>query len=378
MSAIVAFSSGAKLPAYLQNRATLSTINADVISGGIGFPVLSIKGKVFTLVKDGERKVLTRPEDPDEVLQSINLSVVRANTKNRVFYAKAYVEGSDGEAAKPDCYSSDGVSPAADARDPQAKKCQLCPHAVWESKRNPDGTPAKGTACTVNTRLAVVDPDHILGVEKIEPYLLRVPAGSRSNFAEIVKTAEARGIPYNALAIKVGFDKEAPSPKLTFKLVGLLDDAAYAAVSGIYEDETVKEMLGLGPVRTALPAPTPSTATEDDLEAALAAKAARDAAAQSEKAVAKAAETPKAAASPAVDMSELDNLLPPEPVVAKPRRQAAPKVEAEVEEVEVKAAPAPAPAPAPKPQAAPKIAETSAEVDDLLGGLDALLSSTDD
>lgn len=365
MSAIVAFSSGAKLPAYLQNRAALSTINADVISGGLGFPVLSIKGKVFTLVKDGERKVLTRPEDPDEVLQSINLSVVRANTKNRVFYAKAYVEGSEGEAAKPDCYSNDGVSPAADARDPQAKKCQLCPHAVWESKRNPDGTPAKGTACTVNTRLAVVDPDHILGAEKIEPYLLRVPAGSRSNFAEIVKTAEARGIPYNALAIKVGFDKEAPSPKLTFKLVGLLDDAAYAAVSGIYEDETVKEMLGLGPVRTALPAPTPSTATEDDLEAALAAKAARDAAV---------GKSEKPAAKPAVDMSELDNLLPPEPVAPKPRRQATPKVEAE--EVEVKAAPTPAPAP--KPQATPKIAETSAEVDDLLGGLDALLSSTDD
>lgn len=373
MSAIVAFSSGAKLPAYLQNRAALSTINADVISGGLGFPVLSIKGKVFTLVKDGERKVLTRPEDPDEVLQSINLSVVRANTKNRVFYAKAYVEGSEGEAAKPDCYSNDGVSPAADARDPQAKKCQLCPHAVWESKRNPDGTPAKGTACTVNTRLAVVDPDHILGVEKIEPYLLRVPAGSRSNFAEIVKTAEARGIPYNALAIKVGFDKEAPSPKLTFKLVGLLDDAAYAAVSGIYEDETVKEMLGLGPVRSALPAPAPSTATEDDLEAALAAKASRDAAAEAQKVVARAA-APTAPTTPAVDMSELDNLLPPEPVAPKPRRQATPKVDAE--EVEVKAAPAPAPAP--KPQAAPKIAETSAEVDDLLGGLDALLSSTDD
>lgn len=49
MSAIVALNSAAKLPAYLQNRAALSTINSDVISGGQGFPVLSIKGKVFTL-----------------------------------------------------------------------------------------------------------------------------------------------------------------------------------------------------------------------------------------------------------------------------------------------------------------------------------------
>lgn len=377
MSAIVTFSAGAKLPAYLQNRAALASINADVISGGLGFPVLSIKGKVFTLVKDGERKVLTRADDPDEVLQSINLAVVRANTKNRVFYAKAYVEGSEGEAAKPDCYSSDGVTPAADARSPQAKKCALCPHSVWESKRNPDGSAAKGTACTVNTRLSVVDPDHVLGVEKIEPYLLRVPAGSRANFADVVKTAEARGIPYNALALKVGFDKEAPSPKLTFKLVGLLDDAAYAAVSGIYEDETVKEMLGLGPVRAAAPTQTTSeaTATEADLEAALAAKAARDAAAaQSEKVVTKAAETSKAA----VDMSDLDAALGTAEPAEKPARRTATKVK-DVQEVEVKQeTKVAAPAAESKPASESIAKASAAEVDDLLGGLEALLASTDD
>lgn len=376
MSAIVTLSAGAKLPAYLQNRAALASINADVISGGLGFPVLSIKGKVFTLVKDGERKVLTRADDPDEVLQSINLAVVRANTKNRVFYAKAYVEGSEGEAAKPDCYSNDGVTPAADARSPQAKKCQICPHSVWESKRNPDGSAAKGTACTVNTRLSVVDPDRVLGVEKIEPYLLRVPAGSRANFADVVKTAEARGIPYNALALKVGFDKEAPSPKLTFKLVGLLDDAAYAAVSGIYEDETVKEMLGLGPVRAAAPEQPASeaTATEADLEAALAAKAARDAAAaQSEKVVTKAAETSKAA----VDLSDLDAALGVVEAPAKTTRTKATKV-VEAQDAEVKTE---TKVVAAETKTAPveTIGKASAaEVDDLLGGLEALLGATDD
>lgn len=368
MSAIVAFSAGAKLPAYLQNRSAPSTINDDVISGGLGFPVLSIKGKVFTLVKDGERKVLTRADDPDEVLQSLTLAVVRANTKSRVFYAKAYVEGSEGDAAKPDCYSNDGVAPAADARSPQAKKCQLCPHAVWESKRNLDGTPAKGTACTVNTRLSVVDPDHVLGVEKVDPYLLRVPAGSRANFAEAIKLASARGIDYNMLAIKVGFDKEAPSPKLTFKLIGLLDDEAYKVISGLYDDETVKEMVGLGEVRAALPAPvSPASASEEDLDAAIAAKATRDA-------VAKAKAEPEPEPEPAakateVTMAELDDLLPQEP---KPTRRAAAKAAVVAEEVVVKEVAPPA------AKSAAKAQETSAEVDDLLGGLDALLSHTDD
>ena len=140
MSNIVPFSSAA-LPAYLQNRKALSAINADVATAS-GFPVLSIKGKVFTLVKGKEKKVLTREVDGEqETLQSMSLSVVRANKNARVFYMKAYSED-DAEGAKPTCYSGDGVAPAADSAEPQAKKCQLCPHAVWGSKAGDTG---KGT-----------------------------------------------------------------------------------------------------------------------------------------------------------------------------------------------------------------------------------------
>ena len=71
MSNIIPLSNGAKLPAYLANRANLVGINADVARSGAAFPVLSIKGKVFTIVKDGERTVMTRPDDPDEVLHAL-------------------------------------------------------------------------------------------------------------------------------------------------------------------------------------------------------------------------------------------------------------------------------------------------------------------
>lgn len=359
MTAIIPLSGGSKLPAYLQNRKALATINAEVITGGAGFPVLSIKGKVFTLVKDGERKVLTRPDDPDEVLQFINLTVVRANSKSRVFYAKAYVEGSEGDLGRPDCYSQDGVAPAADARDPQAKKCQACKHAVWGSKTSSDGQGSKGTACTVNTRLAVVDPDQILQSDEVDPYLLRVPAGSRSNFNDVVKAAEARGIPYNALALKVGFDKEAPSPKLTFKLVGLVDDPVYEKVQSLYETDEIKNIVGLGPMRDhhEPEAPAGNSATEDDLDAALAAKAAKQAA----EATAKAKAT-KPAPKPEASMDDLDALM------AGDSKQET-------------AAPAPKPRttakPTPEPEAAPAPAAAGPN-DDLLGDLDSLLASTDD
>ena len=100
MSAIVPFNFAA--PAIAAAR-RVSKVNQDVMIGGAGFPVISIKGKVFTLVKDNERKVLTRKITDDDgnveemPISSLNLVVARANVKSRVFYAGAYVEGdSDG------------------------------------------------------------------------------------------------------------------------------------------------------------------------------------------------------------------------------------------------------------------------------------------
>lgn len=352
MTSIIPFAAGAKLPAYLAGRAKgVSAINADVVTHQSS-PVLSIKGKVFTLVKGKEKKVLMREDDADEVRQSLNLTVLRANTKSRVFYAKAYAEGAEGEDARPDCYSADSVGPAADAKAPQAKKCQLCPNAVWGTGNN-----GVGTKCSVNTRLAVVDADSVMQGD-IEPYLLRVPAGSRANFADVVKAADGRGIDYNMMALKVAFDKEAPSPKLTFKLVGLLDDDAYARVNAMYADETVLDIVGLAPVRApreapaALPAPS---VTEDDLDAALAARA------QTKQAKAEAdakAAVAKAKAKPEVSLDDMDALM----------GEAVAKAEADV----VPAKPAKA------AKAKPAKEADDADLSGLMGDLDDLLGATDD
>jgi hypothetical protein len=354
MSAIIPFAAGAQMPAYMANRKVLALINKDVPSGGASFPRLSIKGKVFTLVKDGERKVLTKPApDDDEILQSLTITAVRANTQFRAYFSKVFVEGSD-EIQRPDCQSADGVAPLQNAISPQAKKCQLCPHAVWGT-----GNEGKGTACSVSTRLAIVDPEQIAKAAEVEPYQLNVPAASRKNFAEVVKAADSRGIPYNALALKISFDPTSASPKLNFKLVGLVDDAVYAKIQGQYESEIVKDILGLGPVRAALAAPA-GGANEDDLDAALAAKAQRSeqAAAEAAQVVAKAKTPAPAAAS----MDDLDAMMAPVEVPApKPKPKPAPK-----------------PAPAPAPVAAAPAADDTGGFGGLLDDLDTLLGSTDD
>ena len=342
MSSIIAFSAGAKLPAYLQNKAAFAAINKEVTTGAL-FTTLSIKGKVFTMVRDSERRVMTRADDADEVLQSLTLTAVRANKDGRTFYAKAYDE-EESKAARPTCFSYDGIAPDSTADAPQSKKCAACKQNVWGDTPN-----RKGTSCSQNTRLAVVDSDNIT-----EPMLLRVPPASRTAFNDTVKAATARGIPYNALALKISFDPTAATPKLVFKIVGLVDDAAYDKVTALFDSELVGDIIGRATahdessVAAALPAPVAEPDAEAELDAILAAPAAVKA-------------VPKPVAKPVVKAV-------PKPVVAPV---------AEVEEAEV--VEEPAPVVKAKPVAVVKAAPKAAESDeDLLADLDNLLADTDD
>lgn len=349
MSAIIPLDgAGAKLPAYLKQREQLAQINQDVLTSGPSFPVLSIKGKVFTMVKGGEKKLLTRTVDGEEEPRPfVTLAVVRANVKARVYYDAGYVEGeSDGK--RPTCYSNDGITPAADAPEPQSRKCQTCPHAVWGSK--PTGRPgeeeAKGTACAVNTRLAVVDPD-----QPATPFLLRVPAGSKKNYAEVVRLADNRGLPYTALILRVGFDPEAPSPRLTFKPIGLASDELHEKMRAMYDQTEVKEIVGLVTPQPATAEPAVET---DELDAAIAAKAAVQRAATAEPPDAVTGDELAAALEPAKAPA------PKPAAAAKPAPKPAPAA----------AKPA-AKAPAPKPDVAvvEGQSELLSELNALLGGL---------
>lgn len=336
MSSIVPFDFSSAVPAARPQRRP-DSINAQVMIGGGGFPVISIKGKVFAVVKDNERKVVTRVVDgEEEPAPFLNLTVVRANPKARVFYAKSYVEGND-EGTKPTCFSHDGLRPDAQADVPQASNCQTCPHAAWGTKVSTDGSAAKGTACTVNTRLAVMDPKAPDTV-----YLLRLPAASRAPFNEAVKQVDLHGKDYNEVVFRIGFDQEAPSPKLTFRPTGLLTDEVYNKVRELYEDDKVKDIVG-----------TPSVPSA--VEVAPRALAAPQ---QVQRIVAEAQESAR------VQLAAVQR-----PVVS----------EDEVEAALANPTPTPAAKPARKAAAKPTAASaTDATAASLLGDLQSLLGSSDD
>jgi len=297
----IVISKAAGLPAFLKNVKIESELTANVGAGG--FPVMSIKGKVFTLVKDGERETLMNPSDPDEPATSINVVLLKANAGlSKVWYAKNYVEGSD---AKPDCFSHNGDVPDPSVENAPASKCSLCPKNQWGSKISDDGRKMK--ACSDSRRLAIANPDDLE-----QPMLLRVPAASLKPLAEFGAELEKRGIPYNACVTKIGFDHEAASPKLTFKRVGFVTEADYKKITGAVAGEKVQTILGTSHVDAeefeATPeAPKVEAKPEPKVEV-------KEEAKEDVKEEAPKAEKPKAAKPKVVEVSdsledELDGLL---------------------------------------------------------------------
>ena len=238
-SSLIPFES-ANLPAHLAGI-DIKAFNADLTAhAGSGFPVISIKGKVFAVVRDGERMVLPNPKDPDSPATSIEVVLVKANKdKSKVYYIEKYDPNGSDKAKKPDCYSANGTTPAADSEHKQATSCAVCKWNAWGSAVNDKGIATKGKACQDSVRIAVV-PNGTLN----DPHLIRVPPASITALGEYGQMLAKRGVAYNMVVTKISFDQEAESPKLTFKPMGFLSAEDYAIVKETLDSKAVESIIG--------------------------------------------------------------------------------------------------------------------------------------
>jgi len=236
MSNIIPFDGGT-LPAYLKSP-NAAALNADLMAhASSGFPSISIKGKVFAIVRDGERKILPNPKDPDSPATSIDVVMIKVNKgTSKVFYIKGYTEGED---AKPDCFSSEGVVPDASSLKPQATNCATCKQNQWGSRISEQGK--KGKACSDSIRMAVAAPDALN-----DPMLLRVPAATIRAVGEYGSMLAKRGVPYNAVVTKISFDQDVATPKLLFKAIGFLGEDAVNEANSMISSDIVQNIIGVG------------------------------------------------------------------------------------------------------------------------------------
>jgi hypothetical protein len=314
MSNIIPFDSE-NLPSYLADDA--KRINSDLAGHvGGGFPVISIKGKVFTIKRDGARTVIPNPKDPESAATAIEVVLVRINKhKSKVFYAKGWKEGDDG---KPDCFSNDGIAPDASVEKPQNKNCATCKNNAWGSKVSESGTKLK--ACSDAIRVAVAAPD-----SPDDPMLLRIPAASMKGLGEFASFCQRKNVPYNSVVVRVGFDTEASTPKLSFKGVGFLPPESYKLAKRTAESETVEYIVN-GVAGGYDAEPESPTEAEEVIER-VSRKAAQDDTVYDEEIVT-AVTKPKAKVAEPVESVEDEVEEEPKPKAkAKPKAETTPKVE---------------------------------------------------
>lgn len=255
MSQLIPFTTS--LPSHIKAKKIANPFAAFASTGG--FPVISIKGKVFHVVNGDERKLITKKDGDGEPAAAIEVVIVNMNpSKSKVFYSGGYVEGGN---SKPTCFSNDGTAPDVSAQEPQAKKCALCPHNQWGSKVSDSGKPGK--ACSDSARLAVAVPGRF-----DEPMLLRVPAGSFAALGSFGKDLGRVGVePYQVIT-RVGFDYSVAHPALTFRPVAYVTDDMLEEIEGNRDTDTVRQIIGTMTVETpaaeedaapvVAPAPTPA------------------------------------------------------------------------------------------------------------------------
>ena len=225
------------LPAHIQARQEKARLaNAALAAGvSVGFPVLSIKGKVWHMQRDGERKLITMPGTDDVPAPVLEVVIIKANPHiSKVYYPSGYTEGSD---AKPVCFSNDGIKPDVSVQQPQCSQCTTCPRNAWGSKITENG--AKGKECSDSRRIAVAARGKL-----DDPILLRVPAGSLKELSAYGKALAERGVSYTDVVTRLSFDNSVAHQKLMFKPTAFLTTEEVSAVDSVADGDVVEAILG--------------------------------------------------------------------------------------------------------------------------------------
>jgi hypothetical protein len=234
-----------QLPAHLQG--VVGTEVFDEFAGGVqsGFPVISYRGKVWRVRKGGEEQM--HVDADNNALPTIEVILLRSNERpSKTHYDSGYTEG---DQAKPRCWSSDGIKPDSGVPMPVSAMCAPCPMNVWGSKTTEQGKPSR--ACQDVRRCAVAMLYQLEEVaagtraqDDVDILLLRVPPASLNPLKDYAETVlKPKGIPPYVLSTKIGFNAEVAYPQFTFKGSRFLNEVEFEVASALRTSDEAKRVL---------------------------------------------------------------------------------------------------------------------------------------
>lgn len=247
-----------QLPAHLQGmRADPDTSDEWESGAAAGFPVLSIKGKVFHIGRGEEHELVTDPETGEQAT-GVNIVVLKTHKGvAKTYYAKTYEEG---DAEAPTCYSLDGVAPDPGAEDRQAKKCAICPHNQFGSRITDSG--GKGKACNDMKRLAVAPVGDLT-----DPMLLRLPPMTLKVWDTYVRMLAGKGLKPTAVITRISFNPSVAYPQLVFKAINFVTKKMVGQIEQALANPVIDSIIGdvaLDRADSGQPPPPPEDDEDDD------------------------------------------------------------------------------------------------------------------
>lgn len=204
------------LPDYLKNKVSVPNSDVDSLaSASLSIPRISLKGKKFKVILDGEEV-----QKPSTSLEAVILAVEPgAGLFIKTYYGGTY---NPNDTSPPSCASSNGVVPDAWVTNPQHDRCNTCPMNVFGSATAvTSGKKAK--ACKDSKRIWVTLPDDIKGTV----YALGVPVTSLKSVSKYAKELKEHNYPMTAVVTELTMDEDSDFPELRFKVSRFLDEENY-------------------------------------------------------------------------------------------------------------------------------------------------------
>ena len=235
----VSIFSASKVPAFARNNELSATARA--LTGGAAGATgkrISIKGGVFRLIDGGKELAAIDERHLDVVI------IKAAPEVSRQFYAAAYNPDS---VSAPDCFSNDGKTPDASAKNKQAETCMAC------AQNQAGSGQGNSRACRYLQRMAVVLANDMDG----SVMQLTLPAtsifgkeqGDKRALQAYARYLAAQNPPVNPeqIVTRMKFDTTSEAPKLLFAATRWLTDDEYDTVQTQAEtDDAKKAIVALG------------------------------------------------------------------------------------------------------------------------------------
>lgn len=203
------------VPDYLKNQTSAPSSDVDSLaSSSLSIPRISLKGKKFRVILDGEEIRKPGPE-----LEAVILAV----EPEAGLFIKTYYEGAynPNDTSPPTCSSSNGIHPDSWVTSPVSDRCNTCPKNVFGSATSASGKKAK--ACKDSKRVWLALPEDIEGTV----FALGIPVTSLKSVAEYAKLLKNNNYPMTAIVTKLSMDEDSDFPQLKFEVARFLDEESF-------------------------------------------------------------------------------------------------------------------------------------------------------